>query len=449
MIMKRRIISLLVPCFMFLGFLFSGCESKKDDSFKVTYDYNFDYDVSGSFKDYKKTQTINQGRWIEGMPKPYGASSELFDGWYIKGTTKKINEYDSIGGNVTLVAKWIEEPYGLYNEENRLVARWDDIVENPHGFDYQGKVVVVPPVIEDSEEEALKDNGFANVYYVKDVRNYSYEILGNNLQNIIVSKDNNFYSSVDGVLFNKDRTILHHYPYLKTGSTYVVPESVEKIPVFDAMFLNTIKIGKNVNRIYDNPFQHLENLKEIIVSNDNPYFTTVDGVLYNKDRSSLIAYPRAKEGSAFSIPASVDTIEYFAFYGNRNLVNITIPGTVKEISYRLSNYTGSWGFSFANMDSLVSVIISDGVEYIGPENFKNNPKLESLIIPDSVVYIGAQLIDDCSEDLVVELPANSEWSLDGKSVAVDASGLNVTFEGATMTVTELLKVYNDDGLLRV
>ena len=103
-----------------------------------------------------------------------------------------------------------------------------------------------------------------------------------------------------------------------------------------------------VNLVYDDnsmlPFIKT-NFTQINVDPANPYFTSQDGVLYDKAMKKLIAYPAGK-GDSFAIPNGVQEIGPFVFYGNMSLKNISIPSSVTKIE--------EWAFGYcANLTSLV------------------------------------------------------------------------------------------------
>jgi hypothetical protein len=95
--------------------------------------------------------------------------------------------------------------------------------------------------------------------------------------------------------------------------------------------LISIYIPKSVKSIGQGAFWFAENLKEIVVDKDNSLYASIDGVLYNKDGSSLIKYPEGKKDKIFQIPFHVTTIMEEAFSSNPYLKNIVISKNVKTI----------------------------------------------------------------------------------------------------------------------
>ena len=144
------------------------------------------------------------------------------------------------------------------------------------------------------------------------------------LENIVVSQENMYYTSKDGVLYDKNMTKLLYYPDGKKDLTYTVPESVLELSgrcLFRWSVLKEIIISENVQNILTDMkfWLQMENIK---VEEENPYYCSVDGVLFNKDKTVLYRYPPCKAGDLYTVPSSVVDVEGDAFYGCRNLKTI-------------------------------------------------------------------------------------------------------------------------------
>lgn len=223
------------------------------------------------------------------------------------------------------------------------------------------------------------------------------------LAEITVSPDNKNYSSVDGVLFNKDGSELIIYPKGNGRSAYTVPDGVTSISgsafsgctslkeivipdsvtsigesafsgctslskvklsnnltkieaetfsgctslteidipdsvtsiggsVFsNCISLESITIGSGVESLGDEWIASCRRLENITVSPENKTYSSVDGVLFNKDKSELSAYPIGNKRSSYTIPDGVEKIGKKAFYGCRYIESLTIPVSVAEI----------------------------------------------------------------------------------------------------------------------
>jgi hypothetical protein len=182
-----------------------------------------------------------------------------------------------------------------------------------------------------------------------------------NLTAILVEENNPVYSSVDGVLFNKDKTELIFYPEGKSGE-YVIPNSVTTIERF---------FGCSA-------------LTSILVEENNPVYSSLDGVLFNKAKTKLIFCPRGKSGE-YIIPNSVTSIGEMAFSGCDSLTFITIPNSVTSIGDN----------AFSGCNSLTSITIPNLVTSIGDNAFSQCSSLASITIPNSVENIGSWAFSYC------------------------------------------------------
>lgn len=193
-------------------------------------------------------------------------------------------------------------------------------------------------------------------------------------------------------------------------TSIMIPDSVTSIE--DSAFnncysLTNVTIGDGVTSIGDSVFEHCSSLTEIIVSANNGVFSSVEGVLFNKDRSTLICVPNGKSG-AYMIPDSVTKIENKAFKNCGVLTDVTIPSGITSISERAFEYcqslksvtipdsvTSIQDAAFAVCSSLTSVTIPESVTSVGGAAFSNCNSLISLTIPDSVTSIGAEAFRGC------------------------------------------------------
>ena len=256
------------------------------------------------------------------------------------------------------------------------------------------KSIVIPDSVREIGMSAFEDcDSLESVVLGKSVIEFEDDDIFSgccNLKSITVSPDNPVYSSENGVLFNKNKTILIQYPIGKEESSYTIPDSVKEIEVsaFSA-------------------FECLS-LKSITVSSNNTKFSSEEGVLFDKDKTTLIKYPIGKEEKSYTVPNSVTKIEDSAFSECSSLESITIPDTVTEIGImaffgcsRLKSITipGSIKkisvLAFTLCSSLESITISDGVTVIGYAAFSECFSLESITLPDTVTLIGKEAFRGC------------------------------------------------------
>lgn len=214
-----------------------------------------------------------------------------------------------------------------------------------------------------------------------------------------------------------------------------IPEGVETIGerAFSYnVFAENLSIPKSVKSIGDGAFLACR-LKTITVAEDNENFSAEDAILYNKDKTEIVAYSCGKTDTSYTIPESVTSIRAYAFW-RCNLENITIPSKVNfigdsvfssspaltEISVVEENgsYYSENGVLFSkDKKKLIiypmakadtSYVIPSGVETIGAYAFLYCDKLTSVTIPESVTTIGEWAFDGCSNLTSVTLSEGLE-----------------------------------------
>ena len=120
----------------------------------------------------------------------------------------------------------------------------------------------------------------------------------------------------------------------KSLKEIVIPDSVTSIgssAFSNCTSLESITIGRGVESLGDEWIASCRRLENITVSPENKTYSSVDGVLFNKDKSELSAYPIGNKLSSYTIPDGVEKIGKKAFYGCRYIESLTIPVSVAEI----------------------------------------------------------------------------------------------------------------------
>lgn len=169
---------------------------------------------------------------------------------------------------------------------------------------------------------------------VKSIGTEVFEGCGN-LVAINVSPDNTAYCSEDGVLYDKTMTTLCACPGAKSGD-FTIPSTVTGVADFAFVMCNkltSISIHEGVTSIGRGAFCDCGGLTAIDVSPDNAAYCSEGGVLYDKSKTMLCAYPGAK-GTEFRVPAFVTRIGDFAFSTDGILSTVFIPATVTSIGDR-------------------------------------------------------------------------------------------------------------------
>ena len=290
-----------------------------------------------------------------------------------------------------------------------------------------------------------------------------------NLTSIEVDDNNTAFHSVDGVLFDKNVSTLILCPNGREG-IYSIPAGVTSIGdnAFDLCHgLTGITIPDSVTSIGVRAFSYCSNLTDIVipanvvsignyafvwctgltgidVDPNNTAFSSVDGVMFDKNAATLVLCPVGRAG-IYNVPAGVTSIADGAFSSCNFLTNVTIPDSVMSIGSSafsgcsgLAGITipdsvttiGEWAFTrcsnltdivipdsvtsiadytFDGCSSLTSVTIPNSVTSIGSDAFKSCTSLTSIIIPDSVTDMGQSVFARCSSLASITIPDSWEW----------------------------------------
>jgi Leucine-rich repeat (LRR) protein len=238
---------------------------------------------------------------------------------------------------------------------------------------------------------------------------------------IDVDINNESYSSQNGVLFDKEKTSLIHYPPAKQETEYEISNSVTTIEYSAFMYCNNltnITIPDSVTTIKYRVFYHCEKLVAIEVDVNNENYSSENGILFNKEKTKLICYPMGKQETEYHIPDTVTTIESYAFSSCNNLTNIIIPDSVTTIGGNAFSYcngltnitipdsvTTIESYAFAYCNNLTNIAISDSVMTIGSNAFANCINITNVILPNSLKTIGMTAFMNCIGLTSIMIPA--------------------------------------------
>ena len=180
-----------------------------------------------------------------------------------------------------------------------------------------------------------------------------------------------------------------------------IPDSVTSIgssAFYSCTALKIVSIGKGLSEINQYAFNNCTHIEEFVVDDENETFSSVDGVIFSKDKTYLKKCPVGKSG-AYTIPNTVTTIDDFAFNGCSKLTSIVIPDSVTTIKEQ----------AFSQCYGLTSIVIPDSVTSIGDNAF-SSCSFTSIVIPDSVTSIGRYAFYGCNSLTSVKI-SNSVTSI--------------------------------------
>lgn len=205
------------------------------------------------------------------------------------------------------------------------------------------------------------------------------------------SKSNNFIS-IDGVLFTKDRKRLVHYPCGKIGD-YIIPNGTEHIyGAFNGCtFITSITIPKSVKDEIESTYRYFDGCKfktvniqgtikgvqnipcteKYVVNEDNPDYSTLDGVLYDKTKKKLLKFPRYCQATS---TYDTEIIASEAFSDCNFLKSLSIVSPTKQI----------WNYAFARCRNLEAIKISSSVIEIGTDAFLGCDNLLNIYFESTI-----------------------------------------------------------------
>lgn len=301
---------------------------------------------------------------------------------------------------------------------------------------------------------------------ITDIKPNAFKLSGFN--KIEVDKNNSNYTSINGVLFSKDKTVLFAYPKENSATSYIIPDGVkiiESTAFMGTSNLNSIVIPNGVTTIKENAFYlcsnlknvsiptsvksigeyafdfsactkenygyyigncligadneingnftikdgtrlvadsalreidnlgnisipasveiigdcaflnfSSESLKNITVANENKYFSSENGVLFNKNKTELLCYPCGKNETTYMVPNTVTKLAKVSFSGCK-LNKLNLPNNLKYIDESAFTET-----------SLKTLSIPESVEYIGKYTFLMSG-IETVNIPKRIATI--------------------------------------------------------------
>ena len=206
------------------------------------------------------------------------------------------------------------------------------------------------------------------------------------LVSINVDSENRWYASIDGMLCDKKQETLIYYP--AAGKKIInIPNTVKEIneyAFYDCIYQEKLNIQSETVTIPYGIFKFLSGLSFIDVDVNSACFTSIDGVLYDKSVSELIACPRLKD--EITILDGIQTISPFAFYSCQNLRVINMPNSITMLGE-----AGFWG-----CNSLTDINFSDNITFIDDNAFWECTSLTSMLLPKSIAGIGDNAFTGCT-----------------------------------------------------
>jgi len=273
------------------------------------------------------------------------------------------------------------------------------------------------------------------------------------IDNVVIKKLQEFEIDENGILID----------YFGKGGHVVIPDGVKGIDRYafwsnEGAEITSITLPNSITNISGEPFRYTYQLAAIYVDEDNENYISVDGVLYNKNLTTIIHYPMLKPGLTFTIPNTVKTIGNSAFYECEYLTTIDMSSV--EILENLAIYM---------CYSLSSINIPNTVTNIGQSSFGRCVLLTDITVnwqdPSTVIYedrlfssTGASIFNNATLHIpagtTAAYQAVAPWSNFVKVIESAASGSPATYRGILELIimgtpsggaTYLVELVENDG----
>lgn len=149
--------------------------------------------------------------------------------------------------------------------------------------------------------------------------------------------------------------------------------------------IKKIILPDNLTALYSMTFTQSEDLEEIEISENNEYFSTEDGVLFKKDKTTLLRYPPNKAGTSYTLPDTVNSLGFVAFSKTKYLEEIP--------NFSIIQYMTEMDiFSYS---SIKRIALNSSIQSFAMYTFENS-KLEEIELPASLKTIGGESFSGCT-----------------------------------------------------
>lgn len=268
--------------------------------------------------------------------------------------------------------------------------------------------------------------------------NYNAFFFCPNLTDIVVDDTNPYLKDIDGVLCDKSGETLILYPEGKGASKYTIPDGIKNIDgncfcnskfsevdlndVTDVKWegfngcynLQIINIPSGLNYINDGAFHNCANVTRYNVDESNANYADIDGVLCNKDKTTILHFPVGR-GGEYVVPQTITTIADDAFY-NSKLTKVIISKNVTTIGKG----------AFQASESLADIEFEEPaqIETLGESCLNGCFSLENITLPASLKTIGELAFYHCSKLKTVTVADNSQLNEIKRGAFADCTAMN-------------------------
>lgn len=176
-------------------------------------------------------------------------------------------------------------------------------------------------------------------------------------------------------------------PYVKIPNEYLGHPitMIDDSAFLECNNLVAIQIPQNIQQIANNAFTNCVKLTEISVADNNPNYSSQEGVLFDKNKTEILLYPQSKNNDEYQIPSSVIKVGDKAFFNNTFIADISGGENVLQIGSE----------SFSGCTRLSNLVFPNSLSTIKSRAFDSCYNLMRLTIPHSVTTIEENAFDNC------------------------------------------------------
>ena len=260
---------------------------------------------------------------------------------------------------------------------------------------------------------------------IKEISDYAFAGM-TKLSKIVFEKQNTVNTFNDGIFMNcSSLTTVENADYIV---------EIGDLSFYNCKSLLSYYVSDNVQTIGENAFVGCSQLSSFTVDVANPYYSDVNGILFNKAGTELLYYPEGKAGTSYSVPTVVTEVAPFAFYGNNNLITLNLNNVRMIRQYALNecenlaniqapnlNYVEigafdetKWlksqtndivklGYVLVLYQGTASELSIEDITSIAPMAFANNKTLKTVTLNDGLVNIGDGAFYGCNNLGIVNI----------------------------------------------
>lgn len=290
------------------------------------------------------------------FPTTFDKDTTLYGGWHTYVTYELDEVTDTYSVNSVVLPLTKIEVLATYKDKQVTTIK-----ENVFKGNESIVQVVLPETI-----TTIENNAFSNMTKLEDI-NLPDSVI-NMGDNLFEGSDNIIYDNTSGVKYIDNWLVDATECETQTVNVKDTTIGIFKYAFFDNQVVEKINIPSSVKFIGDYAFSYANSILEINVDENNTVYSSLNGVLYNKDKTLLIKYPSSRVNVEITLPASVEQIKTRAFENCSNLKVINIP---KKVSYIKAN-------TFSNCRVLTTINYENKNVIIESDAYNNCPELNKV-----------------------------------------------------------------------